>query len=337
MLDLAGIVKRFGKITALDHVSLTAAEGEFVVLLGPSGCGKSTLLRIVAGLEAPDEGTVRLGQRDITHLGPRDRDLAMVFQSYALYPHMTVAQNIGYPLKIRRIPPAQISLEIGKVAEKLGLSELLDRLPRELSGGQRQRVAFARAIVRQPKAFLLDEPLSNLDSQLRVATRAELKHLQHELRTVALYVTHDQAEAMTLAHRIAVMHAGQIVQYDTPANIYNRPANIFVAGFVGSPAMNLVEERIEPAERPDGAKTLGVRPEDIEISLVEQPRWHPATVYVAEEMGNETFVRLAAAKTQITVRVSADTRLSFEDRVWFRLRADKLHWFDAGGQRLSGH
>jgi multiple sugar transport system ATP-binding protein len=334
MLDLRAITKRYGAVVALDNVSLAAADGEFVVLLGPSGCGKSTLLRIVAGLEIPDEGTVGLAGRDITALPPRDRDLAMVFQNYALYPHMTVAQNIEYPLKIRRRAPQQTAVEVAAVAEKLGLSGLLDRLPRELSGGQRQRVAFARAIIRQPKAFLMDEPLSNLDAQLRMATRAELKRLQHELRIVTLYVTHDQAEAMTLAHRIAVMQAGRIVQCDTPANIYHRPSNTFVAAFVGSPPMNLIEGGLGTLTRPNGATTLGVRPEDVEISTTEQPGWQPASVYVAEEMGNETVVRAAVGKTFITARVSPDTRLRFEDRVWLRLRPEKLNWFDAGGTRL---
>jgi multiple sugar transport system ATP-binding protein len=345
-LEIAGITKRFGSVTALDGISLAAEDGEFVVLLGPSGCGKTTLLRIVAGLDQPDEGSVRIGGREITGLDPRDRDLAMVFQSYALYPHMTVAQNIAYPLKVRRTPEKEMTAEVVRVAEKLGLGALLDRKPRELSGGQRQRVAFARAIVRRPKAFLLDEPLSNLDAQLRIEARSELKRLQHELNTVTLYVTHDQAEAMTLAHRVAVMHAGRVAQYDTPANIYHRPANMFVAGFVGSPPMNLIEGGIEAgcfvclgfslpldgvADRP--RMTAGVRPEHVEISTAERPGWHPATVYVSEDMGNETFVRLAAGATQIAARVPAGVNLNFDDRVWFRPRADKVHLFDTGGKR----
>jgi multiple sugar transport system ATP-binding protein len=347
MLEIDRVTKRFGNFSALEDVSLQAAEGEFVVLLGPSGCGKTTLLRIVAGLEIPDAGRVRIGQRDITGLDPRDRDVAMVFQSYALYPHMTVAENIGYPLRVRRRPAEEMAAEVRKVAEKLGLGQLLQRKPRELSGGQRQRVAFARALVRRPRAFLMDEPLSNLDAQLRMETRAELKHLQHELNTVMLYVTHDQAEAMTLAHRIAVIEAGRIVQYDTPANVYHRPANLFVARFVGSPAMNLLAGRVESGcftgaglslpldSASNGTQiTVGVRPENIEVSRVEQPGWFPATVYVAEDLGNETFVRLGAGANQVTARIPADLKLSFDDRVWFRPRQDQLHLFDADGKRM---
>jgi multiple sugar transport system ATP-binding protein len=319
-LALDGVTKRFGEKTAVDCLSLSAREGEFVVLLGPSGCGKSTLLRIVAGLEAPDSGSVRLGQRDITKLEPRDRDLAMVFQSYALYPHMTVAENIAYPLKIRKRPPAEISAEVSRLAGRLGLDGLLSRYPRSLSGGQRQRVALARAIVRRPKAFLMDEPLSNLDARLRVEMRAELKHLQHELGIVTLYVTHDQAEAMTLAGRIAVIDEGKLLQFDTPWNVYHRPANLFVAGFLGSPSMNFFQ---------DGANlTAGVRPEDIEVSLVEQPDWRPARVYVVESMGNESFVRLQTDSGQITARVPVDLNLDFDQTVWFRPRPGKLHFFD---------
>ena len=344
-LVLETIAKRFGPLTAVDNVSLSAGEGEFVVLLGPSGCGKSTLLRIVAGLETPDAGAVWLHGHNITGLEPRDRDLAMVFQSYALYPHMSIAQNIAYPLKIRRQSSERIAAEVSRVAAKLGLDGLLDRRPRELSGGQRQRVALARAIVRKPKAFLMDEPLSNLDAQLRVETRAELKRLQHELNTVTLYVTHDQAEAMTLAHRIAVLHAGRLQQYDTPSVVYHRPANLFVAGFLGSPAMNCFEGSIECGafvssglraaltaqqlvalrERP--RITLGVRPEDVEIGDCGEAG-QTGRVYVAEEMGNETFVRLSAGGALITARIAADRQLNFDEQVRFRFRQDKLHFFD---------
>src|SRR5277367_6869433 len=240
-LELNGLVKRFGARDAVKTATLTAEDGEFVVLLGPSGCGKSTLLRMIAGLESPDQGVIRLAGVDLTHREARDRDIAMVFQNYALYPHMTIAQNIGYPLKVRKRDPREVTAEVNGVAARLGLTNLLQNLPRQLSGGERQRVALARAIIRRPKAFLMDEPLSNLDARLRVEMRAELKHLQHELRIVTIYVTHDQAEAMTLAHRIAIMRDGKIQQYDTPSKVYHRPANTFVAGFVGSPAMNLIE------------------------------------------------------------------------------------------------
>jgi len=326
-LQLTNITKRFGSREAVSDVSLSVEDGEFAVLLGPSGCGKSTLLRMIAGLEMPDGGSIRLAGVDITNREARDRDIAMVFQSYALYPHMTIAQNIGYPLRVRKRPPAEIASEVESVAARLGLANLLKNLPRQLSGGERQRVALARAIIRRPKAFLMDEPLSNLDARLRVEMRAELKRLQHELRIVTVYVTHDQAEAMTLAHRIAVMRDGKIHQFDTPANVYHRPANTFVATFVGSPSMNLMEQ---------GGRTLGVRPEDVELSTVDQPGWSAARVYVTEEMGNETLVVLAHAGKQITARAPAGAKMDFDSPVWFRFRPEKLHWFDtAAGHRLA--
>jgi multiple sugar transport system ATP-binding protein len=326
-LTIDGITKRFGGKVAVDRLSLTAHEGEFVVLLGPSGCGKSTLLRVVAGLEEPDAGSVRMGGRDITRLEPRDRDLAMVFQSYALYPHMTVAGNMAYPLKIRQRPAVEISAEVTRLAARLGLDDLLDRYPRALSGGQRQRVALARAIIRRPKAFLMDEPLSNLDARLRVEMRAELKHLQHELGIVTLYVTHDQAEAMTLASRIAVIDEGKLLQFDTPWNVYHRPANLFVAGFLGSPSMNFLDSAHPLVGRP--GLIAGVRPEDIEVSVVERQGWSAARVYVVESMGNESFVRLQVDSIQITARVPVDLPLDFDQTVWFRPRPDKLHFFDS--------
>jgi multiple sugar transport system ATP-binding protein len=326
-LEIDRLTKRFGSREAVSGISLTAGDGEFVVLLGPSGCGKSTLLRMIAGLEIPDEGTICLGGGDITCREARDRDIAMVFQSYALYPHMTIAQNIGYPLRVRKRPAAEIAHEVESVAGRLGLSLLLKNLPRQLSGGERQRVALARAIIRRPKAFLMDEPLSNLDARLRVEMRAELKHLQHELRIITVYVTHDQAEAMTLAHRIAIMRDGKIQQYDTPSNVYHRPANTFVASFVGSPSMNLIEK---PGE------ILGIRPEDVEVSTAEQPGWSPARVYVTEEMGNETIVVLKDGAAHITTRTTEGTRLDFDTAVWYRFRPEKLHRFDKStGARLA--
>jgi multiple sugar transport system ATP-binding protein len=323
-LEIQNILKRFDARAAVDNVSLTADDGEFVVLLGPSGCGKSTLLRMIAGLESPDEGAIKLAGREITNLEARDRDIAMVFQSYALYPHMTIAQNIGYPLRVRKLPPPEIAKQVADVAERLSLTKLLANQPRQLSGGERQRVALARAIVRRPKAFLMDEPLSNLDARLRVEMRGELKRLQHDLKIVTIYVTHDQAEAMTLAHRIAVMQDGKIQQFDTPTNVYHRPANTFVAGFVGSPAMNLLNE---------GNTTIGIRPEDVELSMTEQPGWTAARVYVTEEMGNETLVVLAAGDRQITARAPAEARIDFDTPVWFRFREGKLHRFDSSGNR----
>src|SRR5215471_9117375 len=237
-----------GGVVAVDGVSLTIDSGEFLVLVGPSGCGNSTLLRMIAGLEDVTEGTIAIGERAVTALPPRSRDVAMVFQSYALYPHMTVRQNLGYGLKVRKTPKREIAERVARAAQLLGLDQLLDRKPAALSGGQRQRVAMGRAIVREPKAFLMDEPLSNLDAKLRVSMRAQLSALHARLRTTTVYVTHDQVEAMTLGHRVAVMRDGHVLQIDTPQALYARPLNLFVAGFIGSPAMNLVEARIEGDE-----------------------------------------------------------------------------------------
>jgi len=328
-LVVDNISKLFGARYAVRNVSFTAEKGEFVVLLGPSGCGKSTLLRMIAGLEMPDEGAIRIGEREITKLEPRDRDIAMVFQSYALYPHMTIEANIGYPLRVRKRPAAEIATEVKDVARRLGLEHLLGGFPKQLSGGERQRVALARAIVRKPKAFLMDEPLSNLDARLRVDMRAELKHLQHTLKTVTLYVTHDQAEAMTLAHRIAVLNAGRLQQFGTPQEIYHQPANVFVAGFLGSPSMNFFggEHGALPGLPSD--IIVGVRPEDIEISGSPREGWLQGRVYVTEEMGNESIVRLECGDSRITIRTTPDVRLEENSAAFFRLRSDKMHRFDA--------
>ncbi len=342
-LRVENIVKRFGAKQALGGVTLEADAGEFVVLLGPSGCGKSTLLRIIAGLEEPDEGVVTLQGRDITRLDPPKRDVAMVFQGYALYPHMTVAENIGYPLRVRRRTASEISEEVERIGARLGLTHLLRNQPRQLSGGERQRVALARAIIRRPQAFLMDEPLSNLDSRLRVDMRAELKHLQHELAVVTLYVTHDQVEAMTLASRIAILKDGLLQQYATPSEVYRHPANLFVAGFVGSPAMNLIPGVIEsgvfraaglcidpgPAMGSRREVTLGVRPEEIEFSATSQPGWSAARVWVTEDMGNETLIRLEMNGAHVTLRAPAATRADFDSPAWFRIRQDQVHWFDS--------
>ncbi len=346
-LRVENISKRFGVKDALRGVTLEALDGEFVVLLGPSGCGKSTLLRIIAGLEEPDQGQVFLGPNDITRLEPRRRDVAMVFQGYALYPHMTVAENIGFPLRVRKRPPSEIAAEVERVAARLGLAHLLQNLPKQLSGGERQRVALARAIIRHPQAFLMDEPLSNLDSRLRIDMRAELKHLQHELSVVTIYVTHDQVEAMTLASRIAILKDGILQQYATPSEVYRRPANLFVAGFVGSPSMNLLPGLVENGifrsaglsvkptpEQASRELTLGIRPEDIDFSTTDQPGYTPARVWVTEDLGNETLIRLAlgdthVSTTHITLRAPAGTRADFDTPAWFQIRADKIHWFDS--------
>ena len=244
-IRLEHVCKTFQDVVAVDDVSLEIADGEFLVLVGPSGCGKSTLLRMIAGLEEITDGAIFIGERDVTDLAPRARDVAMVFQTYALYPHMTVRQNMGYGLKARRTPKAEIAQRVDDVAKLLGLEELLHRRPAQLSGGQRQRVAMGRAIVRQPQAFLLDEPLSNLDAKLRVGMRASLAQLHQRLGVTTVYVTHDQTEAMTLGQRVAVMRDGKILQVDSPQELYERPHNLFIAAFIGSPSMNLVDATLE--------------------------------------------------------------------------------------------
>ncbi|MBX9604390.1 MAG: ABC transporter ATP-binding protein [Bryobacteraceae bacterium] len=344
-LEIREITKHFAARTAVDRVSLQADSGEFVVLLGPSGCGKSTLLRMIAGLETPDTGSILLDGREITRLDPRDRDIAMVFQSYALYPHMTIAANIGYPLRVRKRPPPEIAGEVEQVARRLGLSPLLNNKPGQLSGGERQRVALARAIIRRPKAFLMDEPLSNLDARLRLDMRAELKHLQHELSTVTVYVTHDQSEAMTLAHRIAVMRDGKLQQFDTPARVYHRPANLFVAGFVGGSPMNLIPGRAEagefaapgirvPCAAPAQDVTLGVRPEHVLFSAGAQPGYSAASVWLTEDLGSETLVRLKADSTMITCRAPGDFELAPGSPAWFQIPASRTLFFDSHTTQL---
>jgi multiple sugar transport system ATP-binding protein len=333
-----------GDVRAVDDVSLTVEDGDFMVLVGPSGCGKSTLLRMIAGLEEVTIGTVSIGGADVTDLAPRHRDVAMVFQSYALYPHMTVRENMGYGLKVRRAPKAEIARRVEEVAGLLGLEVLLDRKPAQLSGGQRQRVAMGRAIVREPKAFLMDEPLSNLDAKLRVSMRASLAQLHARLGVTTVYVTHDQTEAMTLGHRVAVMRNGQMVQVDAPQRLYDTPRDLFVAGFIGSPAMNLVEARLENHEcvfgqyrvpldpvrrppRPDGPVVLGVRPEAFEDAAFAPdtlPRL-TADLEVVEELGSEVhvFFRVDAAPAALEVRDNADeAALLVDGRAVFTARVD---------------
>ena len=307
-----------GGVVAVDGVSLTIDSGEFLVLVGPSGCGKSTLLRMIAGLEDVTEGTIAIGERDVTDLPPRSRDVAMVFQSYALYPHMTVRQNLGYGLKVRKTPKKEIAERVARAAKLLGLDQLLDRRPAALSGGQRQRVAMGRAIVREPKAFLMDEPLSNLDAKLRVSMRAQLSALHARLATTTIYVTHDQIEAMTLGQRVAVMRDGRIQQVDTPQTLYARPANLFVAAFIGSPAMNLVEADVaggelrfggyaiplpEASAPPAGRVIAGLRPEAFEDSAFADPSLPrlDVRVEVLEELGPDTHVVFAVAAPRVDV------------------------------------
>jgi multiple sugar transport system ATP-binding protein len=345
-IALDNLTKVFsGGVVAVDGVSLTIGSGEFLVLVGPSGCGKSTLLRMIAGLEEVTGGRISIGGRDVTDLPPRSRDIAMVFQSYALYPHMTVSQNLGYGLKVRKTPKHEIADRVTRAAGLLGLDQLLDRRPAALSGGQRQRVAMGRAIVREPKAFLMDEPLSNLDAKLRVSMRAQLAALHARLATTTIYVTHDQIEAMTLGQRVAVMRDGRIQQVDTPQELYARPANLYVAAFIGSPSMNLVEAEIdggrlrfggyaiplpEGGAPPVGRVIAGIRPEAFEDAAFAEPSLPriDVKVEVVEELGADTHVlfSVAAPKVDVSeVRAAAgeeDAALAAVDGSLFTARVD---------------
>ncbi|HEU4714326.1 MAG TPA: ABC transporter ATP-binding protein [Pyrinomonadaceae bacterium] len=334
------VTKTFGDTRVVDDLSLEIDRGEFVVLLGPSGCGKTTTLRMLAGLETATSGDIYIDDERVNDIPTQHRDLAMVFQSYALYPHMTIAENIAYPLRVRKLDKAERTKRVNSVAAMLEIESLLDRKPRQLSGGERQRVALARAIVREPRAYLMDEPLSNLDARLRVQMRGELKRLQHQLGTTTIYVTHDQAEAMTLASRVAVMKRGRLQQFDTPLNIYNHPANRFVAEFVGSPSMNFIDGKIENGvfvndsfqirvPRPDTKLTLGIRPEHIHVLNAPENGAMAATVYVTELMGNETFVFLSIGNNRLIARAPADFRADFETPVWLRLQIEKAHFFNS--------
>ena len=325
-IEVRNVTKAFpGDVLALDNVSLTIGDGEFIALVGPSGCGKSTLLRSIAGLEEVTSGEIAIGGRDVTDLAPRHRDIAMVFQSYALYPHMSVRQNLGYGLRVRRTPKAEIRKRVEEIAELLGLAELLERKPAQLSGGQRQRVAMGRAIAREPQAFLMDEPLSNLDAKLRVGMRASLAQLHQRLGVTTVYVTHDQVEAMTLGQRVAVMRDGRILQVDTPQALYERPRDVFVAGFIGSPAMNLVEATIDEgdvvfgqfripldwARRPSassGRVVVGIRPEAFEDTAFASPDLPTidVEVVVLEELGSDAHVFFRVDATRIATPTEGD-------------------------------
>ncbi len=323
---------------AVQKLDLTIEDGEFMVLVGPSGCGKSTVLRTIAGLETPTGGRLLIGGRDVTDLPPQERDIAMVFQSYALYPHMTVRENMAFGLRMRRIPAEQIGGRVDAAARILGLEGVLDRKPAQLSGGQRQRVALGRAIVREPKVFLFDEPLSNLDAKLRVETRAELARLHRRLRTTVVYVTHDQEEAMTLGTRVAVLRAGVLQQVAPPMELYRRPVNMFVAGFVGSPEMNFLPGRLSP-HAPGPGVVLGVRPHDIAIRPVGQGDLD-ATVDVVEPLGSELilYLRVESGQETLTVRAIAppDLAVAPDTKVGLTLDPLRLHWFNADtGSRIS--
>jgi ABC-type sugar transport system ATPase subunit len=330
------VSKRFGTTSALDDVSLEVADGEVCVVLGPSGCGKSTLLRVVAGLETADSGQLQLHGRPIGALDPRERDVAMVFQQYALYPHLRVRENLAFPLRVRGVARDEVESRVAEAARLLGIRELLDRRPEALSGGQRQRVAIGRAIVRRPALFLLDEPLSNLDAQLRARMRVELAELFRRLGTAVLYVTHDQTEAMTLGDRIVLMRRARVEQVGPPRELYDRPATVFAAGFVGTPPMNLVDLEAggtAPLMRdaaPEGAVTLGVRPEDLWPAA--DGRWR-GTIELVEHLGAETLIHLGVGGQRLQSRRPGTANVEVGQSL--RLDARRLHFFDRDGHRLE--
>jgi multiple sugar transport system ATP-binding protein len=351
-LSIRAIRKSFGAVDILKGIDIEVGQGEFLILVGPSGCGKSTLLNMIAGLDTPTQGSIHIGEREITHLPSKDRDIAMVFQSYALYPNMNVAQNIAFALEMRKVPKAERDAAVARVAKMLQIEHLLDRKPGALSGGQRQRVAMGRALARDPKLFLFDEPLSNLDAKLRVEMRAEIKLLHQRTKTTTVYVTHDQVEAMTLGDRIAVMKDGAVQQLGSPADIYTRPATRFVAEFIGSPAMNMLPAQRSGAQllahgtelatndaqraalqaRAPGDVVYGLRPEDLGFA----DSGLPGRLAMIEPTGPETYVTADTAAGKLTARVPGTPSLTVGERVHLQWSADKAHLFDAAdGRRLA--
>ncbi len=345
---------------AVESASFDVEDGEFLVIVGPSGCGKSTTLRMIAGLESISDGEISIGDRVVNQVHPKDRDIAMVFQNYALYPHMTVRENLAFALKMRKMPRYEIQKRVDEVARMLELEDLLDRKPKALSGGQRQRVAVGRAIVRNPSVFLFDEPLSNLDAKLRTQTRAELQKLHRDLHATSIYVTHDQVEAMTMADRIVVMHQGRVQQVAPPLDLYHRPVNRFVAGFIGTPSMNMFDgelvqsDRWEngidfveageagiriplgPIARPTGNPVaIGVRPEHFLPADQSDPLSFRITVEMVETLGNQTLLHFKSAGGLAIASVSPDTTASFGDELSMRVQTDRAHFFDADGNRLA--
>ena len=326
------VTKSFGETQVIPPLNLTIEEGEFAVFVGPSGCGKSTLLRMIAGLEDLTSGELHIDGADMTAVSPSKRGLAMVFQSYALYPHMSVCKNIGFPLRMEGMSKAEIDEKVNAAAKSLNLLNYLDRKPAALSGGQRQRVAIGRAIVRNPKAFLFDEPLSNLDAALRVGMRLEISEMHKRMQNTMIYVTHDQVEAMTMADKIVVLQGGCIEQVGSPLELYKTPKNLFVAGFIGSPKMNFSQG--EEASR-RGAATIGIRPEHIDV-LSEAGIWH-GTVGVAEHLGSDTFLHVhdTGLADSITIRAPGDVNFKYGDKISLSPREDVIHKFDAQGQRIE--
>ncbi len=331
-IKLNQVTKTFGDVNVIPPLDLEIHDGEFVVFVGPSGCGKSTLLRLIAGLEDVTSGSISIDGNDATALPPAKRGLAMVFQSYALYPHMSVRKNIAFPLKMAKMDQAEIDRRVDGAAKVLNLSDYIDRRPGQLSGGQRQRVAIGRAIVREPVAFLFDEPLSNLDAALRVGMRLEISELHNTLKTTMIYVTHDQVEAMTMADKIVVLNGGVIEQVGSPLELYRNPRNTFVAGFIGSPKMNLFDG--QEAAKHD-AETIGVRPEHIQVST-DSGEWK-GTVGVSEHLGSDTFFHVTdtGLADAITVRAGGEVDLHYGDTVYLTPESDKVHRFDPDGLRIA--
>lgn len=352
-VTISNAQKSYGIVPVLHGVSVTITDGEFVALVGPSGCGKSTLLRMIAGLETIDGGDVRIGTTVVNDVPPKARNIAMVFQSYALYPHMTVAENMGFSLKLSGMPKADVRQRVEKAADILDLRALLERMPKQLSGGQRQRVAMGRAIVRNPAVFLFDEPLSNLDAKLRVQMRSEIKALHQRLGTTTIYVTHDQVEAMTMADRVVVMQGGRIEQIGRPLDLYDRPSNVFVAGFIGSPAMNLLHGAVEGthsfktnggaviplnsalASASSEAVLLGIRPEHMEVIDQSDPGAFPAKVVVTEPTGSETLVVMDLGGDTIQALFRSRLDVSPGDMLHLRLTPQAHHLFGANGARCD--
>jgi multiple sugar transport system ATP-binding protein len=352
-VTLANITKRFGDFTAVRNVDMEIEDGKFTVLVGPSGCGKTTTLRMVAGLEEITEGEIKIGERVVNRVPPKDRDIAMVFQNYALYPHMDVFNNMAFGLKLRKTPKAQIRDRVHEAADLLGITDKLKSKPRELSGGQRQRVAVGRAIVRDPKVFLFDEPLSNLDAKLRVQMRTELEQLHHKLQTTTIYVTHDQVEAMTLGDRIAVMKDGVVQQYAPPQETYDHPSNQFVAGFIGSPAMNFLPAQVAsqngravlsgagyrivlPEERSrqtlPASVIVGVRPEDLDGPAPDAENAITLTVSVTEQLGHSLLVYGYLDETQVVASLDPHRRVEIDSTIHLTLNLNTLHVFDPESQ-----
>lgn len=354
---LKNIVKKYGKVEAVKNLDLEIKDREFLCLLGPSGCGKSSTLRMIAGLEEITSGELWIGDEYVNHLEPKDRDIAMVFENYALYPHKNVFENLAYPLRVRKLSQSEIDKRVNKAAETLQINELLNRMPDQLSGGQKQRVSIGRAIVREPKAFLLDEPISHLDAKLRTHMRGELKHLQRVLNTTMIYVTHDQLEAISMADRIVIMNYGEIQQIGTPDEIFNHPQNIFVAGFVGDPPMNFIEGTINsegnkvtfmnqgfkvPLSDNQNKKvfngadftkgrsyTLGIRPEDIVISREQMDDFHAhGNVYVTSPVGKDMIIEVEIGNHRIKIITPVDFDVDMGQDVFLRFNYDKIHYFD---------